>query len=102
MTGSDARWRSKGMQTMNLKGIMVISAVISAATLGAGAMRYSSLDNATRTTLRSSIMCRGALYLQKVQGGLPELSWVELFRMTAPGTGIHCIDGDSPEAVLQF
>jgi alcohol dehydrogenase (cytochrome c) len=50
----------------------------------------------------STLSCRARLYLQKAEGGVPELSWIELWAMTGPGAGFDCTAGDSLEARIRF
>jgi alcohol dehydrogenase (cytochrome c) len=51
----------------------------------------------------TAISCRLQLYSQKVLGKVPELSWLELLRLSSqPGSGFHCEEGLSLEAALQF
>ena len=49
----------------------------------------------------NAVSCRARLYLQKAQGGVPELSWSELWELTFPGRGFHCTAGISLEASIQ-
>jgi alcohol dehydrogenase (cytochrome c) len=50
----------------------------------------------------STLSCRARLYLQKAEGGVSELSWIELWTMTGPGRGFDCTAGDSLEARIRF
>jgi hypothetical protein len=50
----------------------------------------------------NAVLCRARLYLQKAQGGVPELSWSELRELTFPGRGVHCTEGISLEASIHF
>ena len=50
----------------------------------------------------NAVSCRARLYLQKAQGGVPELSWSELWELTFPGRGFHCTEGISLEASIQY
>jgi alcohol dehydrogenase (cytochrome c) len=47
--------------------------------------------------------CRARLFLQKAQGGIPDLSWSELWKFTTTSQrGFHCLEGRSLEASLQY
>jgi alcohol dehydrogenase (cytochrome c) len=50
----------------------------------------------------NSAACRGRLYLQKAQGGVPEVSWTDLWVMTRLRRGFYCIEGTSLAADLQY
>jgi alcohol dehydrogenase (cytochrome c) len=87
---------------MRIKGLpFVISAgVLLVSTIGAAAL-YWQLGHWT-TAAGNAVLCRARLYLQKAQGGVPELSWSELWELTFPGRGFHCTEGTSLEASIQY
>ncbi len=74
-------------------GILFSTAAVAVAAIAAvGANRYAP----------STLSCRARLYLQKAEGGVSELSWIELWAMTGPGRGFDCTAGDTLEARIQF
>jgi alcohol dehydrogenase (cytochrome c) len=79
----------------------VISAgVLLMSTIGAAAL-YWHLGH-WKSVAGNAVSCRARLYLQKVQGGVPELSWSELWELTFPGRGFQCTEGTSLEASIQY
>ena len=79
----------------------VISAgVLLMSTIGAAAL-YWHLGH-WKSVTGNAVSCRARLYLQKAQGGAPELSWSELWELTFPGRGFHCTEGTSLEASIQY
>jgi alcohol dehydrogenase (cytochrome c) len=79
----------------------VISAgVLLMSTIGAAAL-YWHLGH-WKSVAGNAVSCRARLYLQKAQGGVPELSWSELWELTFPGRGFHCTEGTSLEASIQY
>ena len=46
--------------------------------------------------------CRLGLYLQKARGGMPELSWTDLWAVTRLRHGFYCAEGSSLAASLQY
>jgi alcohol dehydrogenase (cytochrome c) len=63
----------------------------------------AGLEAMSNERIWDAVSCRARLYLQKAQGGIPGLSWTELWRITLPGTGFHCgHGGETLEAGLQF
>jgi alcohol dehydrogenase (cytochrome c) len=79
----------------------VISAgVLLISTIGAAAL-YWHLGH-WKSIPVNAVSCRARLYLQKAQGGVPELSWTELWELTLPGRGFHCTEGTSLEASIQY
>src|SRR3984893_14991094 len=50
----------------------------------------------------NAVLRRAWLYLQKAQGGVPELSWSELWELRFPGRGFQCTEGTSLEASIQY
>jgi alcohol dehydrogenase (cytochrome c) len=61
-----------------------------------------SLEVASNERISKGGLCRARLYLQKVQGGVPNLSWSELWHLTLLRSGFHCTEGSSLEASLQY
>jgi len=59
-------------------------------------------ESMSRERIWTAASCRARLYLQKAEGGIPELSWTELFELTRAGTGFHCHEGRSLENSLQY
>ncbi len=53
-------------------------------------------------TIWNAASCRARLYLQKVQGEVPELSWTDLWVMTRLRPGFYCSGGSSLAADLQY
>ena len=80
----------------------VISAgVLLMSTIGAAAL-YWHLGH-WKSVAGNAVSCRARLYLQKAQGGVPEVSWSELWELTFPGRGFHCkYVGTSLEANMQY
>src|SRR6267154_2262268 len=80
----------------------VISAgVLLMSTIGAAAL-YWHLGH-RKSFAENAVSCRARLYLQKAQGGVPEVSWSELWELTLPGRGFHCrYEGTSLEASMQY
>lgn len=50
----------------------------------------------------NAVSCRAQLYLQKAEGGVPEVSWTDLWVMTRLSHGFYCGDGISLAADLQY
>lgn len=63
---------------------------------------FANLKGVSNERIWRAISCRARLYVQKAQGGIPELSWGELWGLTRPENGFHCVAGRSLEASLQF
>src|SRR5215471_9759178 len=79
----------------------VISAGALLITIGAAAL-YWHLD-VWKSAAGNAVSCRARLYLQKARGEVPELSWSELWQLTLPGRGFHCLEGGtSLEASIQY
>jgi alcohol dehydrogenase (cytochrome c) len=88
------------------------SAVLAIGTIGAGASLYRHLayskltvspEDGQNETIWNSIACRERLYLQKLEGRVTELSWIELLQMTTHrGSGFSCPNGSSIQAGLQY
>jgi alcohol dehydrogenase (cytochrome c) len=51
---------------------------------------------------QGALLCRAQVYLQKAEGGVSELSWIELWEMTRTGRGFDCTAGDTLEARIRF
>jgi len=50
-----------------------------------------------------AVSCRLHLFFHKMQGKIPELSWLELWQLASERrTGFHCAEGRSLESALQF
>src|SRR6516162_209616 len=84
--------------------VLAIASVIFTGTIGAASLYWQgywkpvlNLQGAS-----SAVLCRARLYVQKAQGGVPELSWIELWRLTLPGMGFNCGEGRSLGASLQY
>lgn len=60
------------------------------------------LNGRSSAKIWDAVSCRGWLYLQKVRGEIPEVSWLELWELTFPGKGFNCNDGSSLEGSLRF
>ena len=92
------------------KRAFVISGAIIAGTICAAAVyshadywkSIAGLESASNEAIWNAVSCRAHLYLQKANGGIPELSWTELWGLTRPGRGFHCIEGRSLEASVQY
>ena len=80
----------------------VISAgVLLMSTIGAAAL-YWHLGH-WKSAAGNAVSCRARIYLQKARGEVPELSWSELWELTLPGRGFHCLEGGtSLEASIQY
>jgi alcohol dehydrogenase (cytochrome c) len=50
----------------------------------------------------SGASCRTRLFLEKVQGGIPDLSWAELSALVLGEHGFHCSAGRSLEGSLEY
>ena len=79
---------------------VISAAVLLVSTIGAAAL-YWYLGH-WKSVAGNAVSCRARLYLQKAQGGVPELSWSELWELTFPGRGFHCTEGTSLEASIQY
>src|SRR5271165_2482195 len=79
---------------------VISAAVLLVSTIGAAAL-YWYLGH-WKSVAGNAVSCRAQLYLQKAQGGVPELSWSELWELTLPGRGFQCIEGISLEASIQY
>jgi alcohol dehydrogenase (cytochrome c) len=89
---------------------LILASVIVIGTIGAAAL-YSHLGHwksvlgleamSTEKTW-TAVSCRAQLYLQKAQGGVPELSWTELWELTLHRSWFQCAKGSSLAASLQY
>jgi alcohol dehydrogenase (cytochrome c) len=52
----------------------------------------ANLADASNERVWNALVCRARLYLHKAQGGIPELSWSELWHLTLPGKGFDCTE----------
>jgi alcohol dehydrogenase (cytochrome c) len=89
---------------INKKKFLVIAFVILISAIGAASLYGESYwkSVANLQTASSAVLCRAQLYLQKAKGGVPELSWTELWGLTLPGRGFDCAEGRSLEASLKY
>src|ERR1700730_5651598 len=85
---------------INKLPFMISAGVLLMSTIGAAAL-YWHLGH-WKSIPVNAVSCRARLYLQKAQGGVPELSWSELWELTLPGRGFHCTEGTSLEASMQY
>jgi alcohol dehydrogenase (cytochrome c) len=99
-------YKPKSIRTRTL----VVWATIIGATMVCAAGLYFGVDSASYQKIRETGIekvwqegsCRARLFLQKAQGGQPDLSWSELWGIARLGYGFHCIEGRSLESSLQF
>ena len=80
--------------------IQKLSFVISAAVILIATALYWHLDSDQK--IWNAVSCRARLYLQKAQGGVPEVSWTELWRLTLPGRGFDCSNYGGLSGGLQY
>jgi alcohol dehydrogenase (cytochrome c) len=59
-------------------------------------------ESSSNERIWRAVSCRVRLYLQKAEGGIPDLSWTELWGLTSPWKGFHCMEGLSLEGGLQY
>ncbi len=92
------------------RGFEIASAIILVGTICAAAV-YSyadywisaaGLESASNEAIWTAVLCRARLYLQKAESRIPEFSWTELWGLTRPGRGFHCMEGRSLEASVQY
>ena len=62
----------------------------------------ASLESESNEVIWTAVSCRARLFLEKAEGGIPELSWTELWGLTRPGRGFHCVEGRSLEVSVQY
>ncbi|HUB13734.1 MAG TPA: PQQ-binding-like beta-propeller repeat protein [Acetobacteraceae bacterium] len=88
-------------------GIVIVVTVVIVAVLGIyeqpehGGSHANSGSYSTEK-IWNAVSCRAALYRQKAEGTVPELSWNDLWVMTRLRRGFHCIEGSSLAADLQY
>jgi alcohol dehydrogenase (cytochrome c) len=88
--------------------IAISAGALLISTIGAATLYcYSSywkpnLESGPNERMWKAILCRAHIYLEKVRGGVPELAWTELVRITLHRDWFVCTDGTSLEAQLQF
>ena len=82
-----------------LAAVILIGAVGAAAVYWRLEFGNSNINPEGKSTeeVWSSVLCRAQLYLQKAKGEISEVSWAELWGLTLPGRGYHCIEGSSLE-----
>ena len=81
--------------------LVVSAGILSISAIGAAAWGWHT-DN-WKSIQGNAVSCRARLYLQKARGEVPELSWSELWELTLPGRGFHCLEGGtSLEASIQY
>ena len=96
--------------TVKKRAFRILAAVILLAMIGAAALYWrlasaksvADPDGVATENVWNSVLCRGQLYLQKAKGEVSDISWAELWGLTLPGRGYHCIEGNSFESSLQF
>ncbi len=80
--------------------------VIALAVVVVGALAYigsnANLGGYSIGRIWNSASCRGSLYVQKAEGGVPEVSWTDLWMMTWLRHGFHCWEGSGLAADLQY
>jgi alcohol dehydrogenase (cytochrome c) len=59
------------------------------------------LESVSKEKIWNSFLWRARLYLKKAQGGVPKISWTELWELTHPGSGFLWGEGMSMEAALR-
>jgi alcohol dehydrogenase (cytochrome c) len=89
---------------INKNKALAIASVIFIGTIGAASLYWQGYWKPVLNPQRASsaVLCRARLYLQKAKGGVPELSWTELWGLTLPGSGFDCAEGRSLEASLKY
>src|SRR5712691_493055 len=88
-----------------ISGAIILVSTVCAAAVYSHADYWKSaagLESASNEAIWAAVSCRARLYLQKAEGGIPELSWTELWGLTRPGRGFHCVEGRSLEASIQY
>src|SRR5271166_5444700 len=81
--------------------IAALTAVILIGTIGASALYWAlgsgnsiaSLGGRSNEEIWGAVSCRARIYMQSAQGGVPELSWAEIWGLTLPGRGFDCTSG---------
>jgi alcohol dehydrogenase (cytochrome c) len=89
---------------INKKKFLVTASVILISAIGSASFSWEGYWKSVSNlqTNSSAVLCRARLYLQKAKGGVPELSWTELWGLTLPGRGFDCAEGRSLEANLKY
>jgi alcohol dehydrogenase (cytochrome c) len=97
---------------MNIKKLAFVTsaAVILIGTICAGALYWHpihwkslvGLESVSNEKIWESFSWRSRLYLKKARGGVPEISWTELWELTRPGSGFNWSEGRSIESALHF
>jgi alcohol dehydrogenase (cytochrome c) len=91
--------------SFTVSAFIILVAIMGAAAFYWKLQDWSSainLESASNEKIWNSITCRARLYLQKAEGGVSELSWAELWRVTLLRSGFYCADGRSLEGSLQY
>lgn len=60
------------------------------------------LDSLSNEKIWKSFSWRARLCLQKAEGGVPDLSWTELWELMRPASGVHWIEGRSLKGSLVY
>jgi alcohol dehydrogenase (cytochrome c) len=89
---------------------MTSAAVILIGTICAAALYWHpinwksavGLESVSNEKIWQSFSLRARLCVQKAKGGLPELSWTELWELMRPESGVHWIEGRSVEGSLVY
>ena len=92
-------------QAFVITGAIILVGTISAAAVYSYADYWKSaagLESASNEAIWAAVSCRARLYVEKAEGAFPQLSWTELWGLTRPGRGFHCMDGRSLEASVQY
>jgi alcohol dehydrogenase (cytochrome c) len=85
------------------RSFIIPAAVILAGAIGAlGLYWVVNLAGASNERIWNAVTCRAQLYLQKAQGGVPAVSWIELWGLTLPGRGFDCKYGSSLGGGLHY
>src|SRR5271168_3550626 len=82
--------------------IGTLTAVILIGTIGAWALYWRVESGKSNGTTWNAVICRARINRQSAPGGVPEVSWSELWGLTRPGRGFHCTEGSSLEASIQY
>src|SRR6266436_527120 len=105
--GAEQRLPMEALKRSSVK----LGAIILVGTICAAALYWrldywqstAGLASTSNDKIWSNVSCRVQLYLQKAQGGIPDLSWTELWALTLSSKrGFHCMEGRSLEASLQY
>src|SRR5712671_665255 len=88
-----------------ISGAITLAGTVYAAAVYSHADYWKSaagLESESNEVIWTAVSCRARLYLEKAEGGIPELSWTELWGLTGPARGFHCMEGRSLEASIQY